>query len=217
MSSRNEHTDLGTDSNERELRLLSEVSEDPEATQRVLSQRVGIALGLTNLLLRKLVQRGYVKVSKADWKRRIYSLTPDGFSHVLRLTVSYVSRSLESYKEIRKTLRKELAVLALNSESSVAIYGVGDFAELVYLGLREIGIDEIGIYSRNAQTGETFLGMPVRDADSLDLLNYDRVIIAYLNGAGNLPDNLHKDGANALKVVTFFDKAERSEIASDGH
>jgi ribosomal protein S25 len=216
MSSKREHINIGTESNIQELRILSEVAEDPEASQRVLSQRVGIALGLTNLLLRRLVKRGYVKVAKADWKRRIYTLTPDGFSHILRLTVSYVSKSLESYKEVRLTLRNELAVLALNSESSVAIYGAGDFAELVYLGLREIGIEEIDIYSPKPLPSETFLGISVRPSDSLDVQNYDRVIIAYLNGASKLHHELIEDGADSLKVVTFFDHAKEPAVTSGG-
>ena len=59
-----------------ELRLLSQVEDSPEVTQRELSQRVGIALGLTNVLLRNLVQKGYIRATQANWKRWIYTLTP---------------------------------------------------------------------------------------------------------------------------------------------
>ena len=45
---------------DRELRVLAEVDSDPEVTQRDLARRVGIALGLTNFLLRNLVQKGYI-------------------------------------------------------------------------------------------------------------------------------------------------------------
>ena len=48
---------------DRELRVLAEVDSDPEVTQRALAHRVGIALGLTNFLLRNLVQKGYIRVS----------------------------------------------------------------------------------------------------------------------------------------------------------
>ena len=56
----------------KELQLLSEVKENPEVTQRQLSVRLGIALGLTNVLVRNLVQKGYVRVLQASWKRRLH-------------------------------------------------------------------------------------------------------------------------------------------------
>ena len=60
----------------RELRLLSEVDYNPEITQRQLSTRLGIALGLTNLLLRNLAQKGYLRATQAGWKRWVYAITP---------------------------------------------------------------------------------------------------------------------------------------------
>jgi DNA-binding MarR family transcriptional regulator len=120
----------------RELRMLSEVHSTPGTTQRDLSRQIGIALGLTNVLLRNLVEKGYVRITQASWKRWMYALTPSGFSRKIQLTVAYVHRVLDHYQEVRQTLREELQTVHLNEESRVAIFGTGEFAELVYLGLR---------------------------------------------------------------------------------
>ena len=88
MRSQNERRNLLQPSNYRELQLLSEIETDPEVTQRQLSTRMGIALGLTNVLLRNLAQKGYVRATQAGWKRWIYALTPDGFSHKFRSIVT---------------------------------------------------------------------------------------------------------------------------------
>ena len=147
----------------RELQILSEVDSAPDATQRQLSQKVGIALGLTNALLRNLTKKGYIRVSKASWKRRLYTLTPEGFSHRIRLTVAYIHRFLDHYQKVRRTLREQLEPLVLHEESQVAIYGTEEFAELVYLGLRELGIEEIDVFASEVQAGHRFLGIPGRD------------------------------------------------------
>ena len=76
----------------RELQLLTEIDETPVLTQRQLSLKMGIALGLTNVMLRSLVHKGYLRVSRASWKRRLYNLTPDGLAHKLRLTSAYARR-----------------------------------------------------------------------------------------------------------------------------
>ena len=88
MRSYDEQKPEGQRSRHRDLRVLSEVEDNPEITQRELSQRVGIALGLTNVVLRNLVQKGYVRATQAGWKRWLYNLTPEGFAQKVRLTVA---------------------------------------------------------------------------------------------------------------------------------
>ena len=73
-----------------ELQLLSQLEDNPEVSQRELSGRVGIALGLTNMLLISLVQKGYVRATHAHWKRWLYALTPEGASRKIRLAAAYI-------------------------------------------------------------------------------------------------------------------------------
>ena len=62
----------------RDMHLLNEVTQTPDVTQRDLSQRIGVALGLTNLLLRRLVKKGYIKISGTTRSRLRYLITPQG-------------------------------------------------------------------------------------------------------------------------------------------
>ena len=211
MRSENEPSDLTRSSNYRELRLLSEVQRTPDATQRDLSRRLGIALGLTNVLLRNLAQKGYIRVTQAGWRRWLYALTPKGFSLKIQLIVSYVHRFLDHYQKVRQTLRDELELLGLNEESRVAIYGTAEFAELVYLGLREIEIEEIDIFSPDSLDGTKFLGMPVHDGATLRPERYDRVVVAFLDGTDLGCAKLQELGVGPEKLVTFFGNGEARE------
>jgi len=204
MRSRDEHNNPMESSAYRELQVLSEVVRSPEITQRQLAQRVGIALGLTNVVLRNLAQKGYVRITNAGWRRWLYAVTPEGFSHKLRLTVAYVRRVLDDYVKVRQTLREQLAPLALHEESRVAILGTEEFAELVYLGLRDIGIEEIEVFGQNNTTDEKFLGMPVQDVGTMQADRYDRVVIALLNDSEPVLMDLKGRGIPLEKLVTFF-------------
>ena len=197
--------DASADTQEyRELRLLSEVENDPQVTQRELSKRLGVALGLTNVLLRNLVKKGYVRANQAGWKRWLYALTPEGFSHKIQLTAGYIRRVLDHYQNVRQTLREELAPLALHEESRVAIFGGGEFAELVYMGLKEIGIEEIRIFVAAPDEGQRFLGIDVLDISALDFESYDRVFLANLDGHNKqLSDRLDRS-EDEHKLVHFF-------------
>jgi len=208
MRSDNEHKDVSDGASYRELQLLSEIERDPEASQRELARRLGSALGMTNYLLRNLAQKGYIRVSQAGWKRWFYAVTPAGFARKVQLTVSYIQRVLGHYGEVRQTLREVFDLLPLNSESKVAVYGVNDFAELVFLGLKEVGVDEIDFYSQDNQEGSRFLGMPVRELGTLPVENYDLVILAHLGPKDGKVTHLLDAGVPPEKVVTFFSEDE---------
>ena len=183
MRSEDEQTNPLNSSVYRELQLLTEVDETPVVTQRQLSLKVGIALGLTNVMLRNMLQKGYLRVSKATWKRRLYSLTPEGLAHKLRLTKGYISRVLYHYQNVRQTLREQMETLEVTEESRIAVYGTNEFAELVFLGLKELGIEEIDMYSPGSPAGRRFLGMPVRDTTTIQSEDYDKVVVAVIDGS----------------------------------
>ena len=142
MSSRFEHKDSSGNISDRELNILTEVHREPGINQRELARRVGIALGMTNLLLHNLAQKGYLRINRAGWRRFLYNLTPDGISRKVQLTLAYVQRFLYHYQKVRQTLREQLETQFLNAESRVAIYGTGGLAELVFLGLKDLGIEQ---------------------------------------------------------------------------
>jgi len=213
MRSHNEQHEPTEHHDYLELQLLSQVEDDPEVSQRELSRRVGIALGLTNMLLRNLVQKGYVRATHAHWKRWLYALTPEGVSRKIRLTAAYIHRVLGHYQRIRQTLREQLEPLALHKESRVAIYGTGEFAELVYLGLRELGIEEMSIFSfRRNLDGATFLGMTVHDVAVLQPEEFDRILVASLTSSESDRLALQALGMTSDKVITFFSEGRAREV-----
>ena len=215
MRSRNELKESSEASDYRELQLLREVRRSPETSQRNLSRRLGIALGLTNVLMRNLAERGYVRITQAGWRRWLYSVTPAGFSRKIRLTVAYIHRFIDHYRMVKGELREELALLDLNEESRIAIYGTGEFAELVYMGLKEAGIEEVDILAPASMAGGKLLGIPMLDVSHVRPERYDRVLISQLDGAEASREELHKLGVPLDKLVTLFDDGKIAEAAGE--
>jgi hypothetical protein len=73
----------------RELDLLEALSNDTQLTQRRLSAKLGVALGLTNLYLKRLVQKGYLKCVNGRANRLRYVITPTGMAEKTRLTYEF--------------------------------------------------------------------------------------------------------------------------------
>ena len=217
MRSKSEQTDAVENDPARELMILSQVQDSPETSQRRLAQQLGVSLGLTNLLLRNLSRKGYVRITQAGWRRWLYALTPAGFSRKVQLVVAYIGRFMDQYRMIRRTLHEELDTLALHAESRVAIYGTGEFAELVYLGLREFSIEEVVIFDTGAQDGRRFLGMPIQDVATLRPDQYDRVMVAVLEDVQARSVDLRNLGVTPEQLVTLFaSDSQKSDEESEG-
>ena len=101
----------------RELRFLEEVGQTPEVSQRHLARRIGVALGVANLLVRNLTTKGYIRVSQVGWKRWAYVVTPTGISRRVQLTLAYIDQFLGHYRRVRMMIGEDLGALAMNPES----------------------------------------------------------------------------------------------------
>src|SRR5215217_2505943 len=123
----------------RDLRLLEELEQEATITQRTLASRLGMALGLTNLYLKRLIRKGYVKCVTVAPNRLVYLVTPRGLTRKARLTYEFMKYSLDFYRDARHHLRRSLTE-AVGRQRRVAIYGTGDAAELVFLLLKEMGL-----------------------------------------------------------------------------
>jgi DNA-binding MarR family transcriptional regulator len=165
---------------ERNLEILTAIGEGRPLTQRALAERLGVALGLTNLYLKRLAKMGYIKIvdfprKPAARKRLRYLLTPKGIAEKTRLTYEYMGRSLQLYRRTRETLREALNHLPQNGVKRIALYGAGEAAELAYLTLKEFGLEPLGIFDKTG--GQAFLGQTVRDSRELGLEEIDRIIL----------------------------------------
>lgn len=104
----------GTDGlEEKEFLLIQEISRNPEATQRHLSESLGLSLGSTNLLIRRLARKGLLKVQQLDWKRTRYLLTLEGALEKSRKAYRYTLYTLRIFRQlehnIAAVLRREHA------------------------------------------------------------------------------------------------------------
>jgi DNA-binding Lrp family transcriptional regulator len=162
----------------RDLKLLEAVQQNSRVTQRSLANKLGIALGLANIYLKRLMRKGYIKCVNVQPNRISYLITPRGIAEKARLTYEFMDYSLHLYREVRQHLRVVVQECAA-ADRRVAIYGRGEPAELAYLSLKESGLEPVAVFDAQGG-GEQFLGMPVRGIDTHREVEYDLIIVASL-------------------------------------
>ena len=192
--------DIMDDKSVKTLEILEELSSNGHVTQRELSHKVGIALGLANFYIQRLVQKGYVEVVYLERNRLGYLITPQGIAEKSRLTYSYIQRSYGYVRKVRISIRERLKVLSREGVHSVVIYGGGDIAEVTYLAIHEVGMKLTAVVD-GARAGRPFLGYTIQPVSVLPGLSYDRIIITEPVMVQDMGSLLHEYGIDEGKLV----------------
>jgi hypothetical protein len=185
----------------RELKLLTDISSgDTAITQRSLARTHGVALGLTNLLIRRLAKKGFIKITHMKGKHLRYLITPQGIAEKTRLTYQYIHYSLYYYRQIRQFLSRSLSAFAATNRRNILLIGTGEVAEIAYLTVRELGLNLTGFIDGRA-ANPTFLNYAVHSFEDLPHLSFDAAIIASLQDRSEVYGELLRANVREEDIV----------------
>jgi len=128
------------DIKQQEYQLLDEIAHDSMVTQATLSDRLGIAVGSVNWYIKRLISRGWVKVSHLNRTRLKYDLTPAGMAVFTQRALSYARDSLKVYSEYRSKARVLVTELQRQGVAEVYLEGNDEAVDILRLTCIEAGI-----------------------------------------------------------------------------
>ena len=129
-----------TSSADLERRLLEAIERNPDTTQATLAAQLGVAVGSVNWYLRRLIRKGYVKVTRLQRRKLKYFVTPQGLALKARLTSQYMKASLQLYRELRQAAQETLGEIHRTGYSVVYMVGDDEAAEIFRLTCLEHGV-----------------------------------------------------------------------------
>lgn len=190
---------------EATLALLHTIEEDGAQSQRGIAQRLGVALGLANALVKRCLTKGVIKIQEAPARRFVYYLTPEGFSEKAQLVRDYLKVSLSFFRRARAAYEGIFDPLKSDGKP-IALLGGGELAEIAVLSAGALGVPLAAIVIPGSNLKE-FHGIPV--VPSLDALaekgiqhlviadadrpqqSYDDLQCLYADDQIHAPDFLH--------------------------
>ncbi len=125
---------------QHEYALLNEIAQDSMVTQANLSDRLGIAVGSVNWYIKRLITRGWVKVSHLDRTRLKYDLTSEGMKVFTQRALSYARDSLKVYGGYRDKAKALVVQLQKQGVQSVYLNGDDETMDILRLTCIEAGI-----------------------------------------------------------------------------
>lgn len=198
----------------RTREILAKLEAGQTVSQRSLSRDLGIALGLTNLLLRQMARRGLVRLRRIKPNRVRYLITPAGVAEKARLSHKYLRESIVFYADARRRMQGAFDVLtkehAERSPVRIVFWGAGELAEIGYVCLQDSSITLVGVID-NHRVGQRFFGHPVRPSsclvgDSLDGECFDRLVVIALDDETNVVTELSRTNVDIGRVFWLSNK-----------
>ena len=183
----------------RSFLLMNEIAKEEPLSQRELSRRLGIALGLVNSYLKNLVAKGYVRISTFPRNRFGYLLTPQGIAEKSRLAYQHLSYFTNLYKITRQDYLELFRSLQAAGVGRVTFCGVDEVAEIAYLSLRETGI-ELAAVMDDEHSGESFFDKKVEPLPSGLAGENGTIVITSLKRSGQLIDELVRQGVDRNRI-----------------
>ena len=194
----NGHNDKTADTY-RSFLLMEEIAHEEPVTQRELSRRLDIALGLVNSYLKNLVAKGYVRIKAFPKNRYAYILTPQGIAEKSRLAYQHLNYFTNLYRIARHDYAMLFQSLAAAGVRRVSFCGVDEVAEIAYLSLRETGIELVAVMD-DGMTGEPFFGMTVVSLEDGISAGADRIVISSFKRGETLREELLRLGAGPKRI-----------------
>jgi DNA-binding MarR family transcriptional regulator len=189
----------------RDLQFLEEIEQNPKVSQREISNKFGIALGVTNACIKRMARRGLIRLKGFPPRRIAYYLTPKGFAEKSRLTLHFLSYNIQHYAEMKKLISKKFLEMQADGVKRVLFYGIGDEMEVAYITLQGVNLNLVGIADGDEKNwGKILFGHRVGGLKDLRTQKADAILITSTKGRDLLAKNLMKErGWNSVKIFTI--------------
>ena len=165
----------------RDLRLLEELEKNPIVSQRDLSHKFGIALGVTNACLKRMARKGLIRIRGFNHRKIGYYLTPRGFAEKTKLTFHMISYTVQHYSELKKMISTGLLEMERGGKKRIVFYGISDEMEVAYITLQGVNLKLVGIVEDDEKmTPRIIFGYEIEPVSRVQELKPDGILITSL-------------------------------------
>jgi predicted transcriptional regulator len=192
------------------LLLLEALDKKENQSQRELSKRLNISLGLVNTFIKKLISRGIFEVNRLPRKRVQYHLTGKGLLKKVELTKQYLSHSLNHYKDMKRRISDTIVELTNDGKQNIVLYGVEEIIEIACIVISQARMANAMIID-DKKAGETICGFKINAESILRTTEYDIVIIADVFNNSSSKKLIEK-GVPTEKIVTVFPLGKTDDL-----
>jgi DNA-binding MarR family transcriptional regulator len=123
---------------EKEFAVIREISNNHLPDQRTIATKTGISLGLTNLIIKRLITKGYVKSKQLNRKKIQYILTPKGFSEKAKKSYNFTLKTIGFVKILREKICELMAAEIKNGAKEIVLSGNSELIDMAEQAIKNL-------------------------------------------------------------------------------
>ena len=116
---------------EKELEVLEQIYLHEDVRQRDLARVIGMSLGMTNAILKRLTQKGFLSVKKVNNRNIIYAVSPVGMEALARKSYRYLKRTIRHVVDYKEAIEQVVSAAASRGYGSLVLVGRSDLDFIV--------------------------------------------------------------------------------------
>ncbi len=183
--------------------ILKTIENNASVSQRKLSSQMELNVASVNFALKRLIQKGFVRMVGANPRRTKYYITPEGLIEKTQLAYKFFSRNIHFYKEIRNDIETRIIKATNDTEASIAIYGAGELSEITYMVVSKMSWNFLGFFLEDSKiTNERILGYNVQ---KLKLLKNKHPCLLLLTDEFPVDMLFNKDDIKNINTLSLLD------------
>jgi hypothetical protein len=185
----------------RTLTLFNSVEMSPKVNQRQLARELDVSLGLTNTYFQRVLKKGWIRAQQVKPRRWLYFLTPQGVLEKSRLSLSYMHRTLQSFRELKSKGDDHLKILSEKGVQGIHLCGNNDLTEVLSYCFSGFEIELLSIISE-----KNFLDNPEQSVNTTlpELKSGELILLASLEHQAALTEFLTLQGLQRNRHWVLF-------------
>jgi DNA-binding MarR family transcriptional regulator len=119
-------------SSDRELDALERIQQSPDPVhQRDLARIIGLSLGMTNAILKRLAQKGLLQVQKVNNRNIQYAVSAKGMEEIARRSYRYLKRTIKNVVDYKEAIGRLIQDVEAQGFRRLLLVGSSDLDFIV--------------------------------------------------------------------------------------
>jgi len=174
---------------EKEFAIIQKISNSHISHQRMLAQETGMSLGLTNLIMKRLIEKGFVKAKQLNQRKVQYILTPKGFIQRAKKSYLYTLKTINLLQSMKEKVQELISIYHKEGKTNYLIIGNNELSSIALNAFKSFKSKDINYshiliedFKNNQIDEEKYICFITEDID-LNLKNSVK-LISYLSETG---------------------------------
>ncbi len=193
----------------KEFLILDLIEKDPNITQRVMSDAIGVSVSMINSYLESYEKEGYILRKYHSTKTVEYYVTKKGIERRKLLNIWYLQSSHGVYMSAKNNIIMFLNQIIERGFKNILLYGAGEVAEIMLqtmnddqtLPLKVLAVIDDDIGKKN----QVIVNLPVISIEDISKYNIDGILVSSYKHHIAIHQHLKNINYPEEKIVNFFD------------